>query len=124
MYGARGADVGGVRCLAQGALDRGVGRILFDFLDRSKCCPSRQLVQESVYRSVTAACSSTRRKPSQDPESLLPNIRSSTTTKHLSTTGAHHALCGLFKNPGDQSAVVIPRRLSMLQFLVIELIAW
>ncbi len=31
MHGARGAGVGGVRCLAQGHLDSGVGRVLLDF---------------------------------------------------------------------------------------------
>ena len=32
MDGARGADVGGVRCLAQGHLDSGVGRVLLDLV--------------------------------------------------------------------------------------------
>ena len=38
MDGARGADVGGVRCLAQGHFDSGVGRVLLD-LNSSRSDP-------------------------------------------------------------------------------------
>ena len=38
MDGAQGADVGGVRCLAQGHFDSGVGRVLLD-LNSSRSDP-------------------------------------------------------------------------------------
>ncbi|CAB1450242.1 unnamed protein product [Pleuronectes platessa] len=48
MHSARGAGFGGVRCLAQGHLDSGIGRVLFGLWNKSGCCPGRKLNTEVV----------------------------------------------------------------------------